>query len=326
MSKKFDESSLFREKILESGISDSELKGLVKEAKADLKKTLGQHGKVDDKGIYTLIAKQLGVVLVTSRTEEPEQKSSFETYLDLRDNSRQTSLYVYQNLRSTIDSLLEQVKKEDEGIYNTLLEADDFLNSIIIPSIFKTDDTWVRPKNLNGLNLEDIGKLMSAPDMFRQFFNMVYLPFLENSTTVSIDTTKGLFSIHQAYENVNKHLRYSDNDNNPYFDKQKFEDYGSKYDWTRTNESSNEFLQCYNGVVNLIDTMRNFNTHNKDMKTRSRFNRAGRRITDPLSGIDSPINFITLANLAVHAIYQYIEILQIFLDSKKISKLTSSSS
>lgn len=323
--KKLDEVQILKDKIIkEAKISKIKLNNLMSEKRKELKITLGSSGKIDDIGILYLIAQQnFGMPLVSTPKISIKPKSSFQQFLDHRDNSRETSLYIWNNLRVEIDSLLEKVKKEDIDVHKFLIDADKFLITIAIPSIFKTDETWFQPKDLDELSREDIPKLMSAPEIFRQFFNKVYTAFLNNAKYASIDSTKGLFSIHQAYENENKHIRYPNDEKNPYFDKEfaeKLKLKGKSYDWTWNYETSNEFLECYYGMESLIDSMRNFNIHNNDMKYKIRFNKAGREIKDPLSGMSSPGNFITLANLSIYAIYQYIELIQIWLDSRIIGR------
>ncbi len=325
MSDKNDEVSNLKEKILEEQkISEKDLKKLIDSKKKELKITLGTSGKISDKAALQLIAQQdFGMSLIPQSKVSLKPKSAFDQFLELRDNARETSLYIWESLRPTIDLLIETVKKEDSDIHKLLLDADKFLATIAIPSIFKTEDTWIHPKDLNDLNQEDIPKLMSAPEIFRQFFNKVYTAFLSNAQHVSIDSTKGLFSIHQAFENENKPIRYPNQKKNPYYDEkyaEKLKKEKKIYNWTWNYETSNEFLQCYYGMESLIDSMRNFNIHSNDMKTKIRFNKAGRPIKDPLTGMDSPGNFITLANLSIYAIYQYIEIIQIWIDSKIIGK------
>lgn len=325
MTDKSDEVGFLKDKIIdEAKISKKELDKLILEKKKEVKKTLGSTGKIDDNGVLHLIAQQnFGISLVPQPKISPKSKSSFQQFLDLRDNARETSLYVWENLRTEINNLLIKVKNEDPEVFKLLEDADKFLITIAIPSIFKTDETWFQPKDLDELNREDIPKLMNAPEIFRQFFNKVYTAFLNNARYASIDSTKGLFSIHQAYENENKHIRYPNDKKNPYFDEKKSNDLkklGKSYDWTWNYETSNEFLECYYGMESLIDSMRNFNIHNNDMKYKIRFNKAGREIKDPLTGMTSTGNFLTLANLSIYAIYQYIELIQIWLDSQIIGK------
>ena len=80
-------------------------------------------------------------------------------------------------------------------------------------------------------------------------------------------------------------------------------------------------MQCFNGTISQLDSMRNFGIHKDDFTTRARFNKANRELKDPLTEtIETNGNFITLTNLFVDSIYLYIELMQIWLDSTTIGK------
>ena len=196
MSKKYDESELYREKILESGISEKELQKLVKEKKSDLKKNLGKHGKIDDKSALFLIAKERGIVLISSSTIVLEDKSDFERYLDYRDSTRETCLYLINTLEPKIDDLIKQVEKIEvaeklviatknsnqtmidflnnkeydelgieyldrsiastEFIHHDLLMVKKYIDSLLIPSLFKNDEDYtLYIQNKNGIKKTD---------------------------------------------------------------------------------------------------------------------------------------------------------------------------
>lgn len=323
MTDKFDEASFFRDKIIESGFTDSQLKNEVKLVKLELKNKLGKFGKIDDASIYRKIAQEHGIVLLTSSSTEPTQKSAFETYLDIRDNSRKTSLYVYNNLRPKIESLLLEIKNMDERIYDQLnSDAFDYLDVILVPSILPEDERWVRPRDFRELRREDIGRSSDAPEMFRIFFNKVCRIFLKTASDDEIEETRGIYSQLESFFKQCALIRYSNPSKpNPYWNDELASRYGNRYDWTKNYQIYNEFLKCYSGTISLVDSMRNFHTHRDDTLTYNRFMRARREIKDPLSGIDSSINFITISNLIINSIYLFIEMMQIWIDSKIIANL-----
>ena len=55
-----------------------------------------------------------------------------------------------------------------------------------------------------------------------------------------------------------------------------------------------------------------------------RFEQADRKITEPFTKIPHPGNYIMLANLSMSCVYEIIELMQIWIDSKKIGKKNSS--
>ena len=96
---------------------------------------------------------------------------------------------------------------------------------------------------------------------------------------------------------------------------------GTTYDWTYNFSTNEELLQCFNGTISQIDSMRNFIIHKDDFTTRARFNKTNRELKDPLTGtIETNGNFITLTSLFVNSIYLYIELMQIWLDSTIMGK------
>ena len=311
--------------IQEQEITEKELDKIVLNKKKELIKKLGKSGKIDELGTLQLVAQQnYGISTIPQQKISKKTKTSFQQFLDHRDNAREIFLYSWNNLRPEIDMLLMKIKKEDSAIYSSLEKADKFLSAIIIPSIFKNDDEWFQPKNVEELYAEDYQRIDSGPELLRKFFNKIYGGFLINTQYASIDDAKGLYSIHIQYLIEVKNLRYPNKEENPYYNRHlanRLASEGKRYDWTSSLETSNELLQCFNGTISQIDSMRNFGTHREDVATRSRFNKANRELKDPLTGtIESSGNFITLSNLFINAIYFYMELMQIWLDSTTIGK------
>lgn len=360
MSKTFDESELYREKILESGVSKKELQKLEKEKKTELKKSLGKHGKIDDKSILFLIAKERGIVLVSTSTITTENKSDFERYLDYRDSTRETCLYVINTLEPKIDDLIKQVEiievneklliaksKSDttkidflknkeyvqlgleyldekiastEFIHHDLLMVKKYINSYLIPSLFKNDDDWIRPKDYNELYNIDLGLFNDVPKFFKEIMDTVYLSFLRlghRKYVSQLPTSSNFFQMHKTFENENSFLRYPNGRTPPYNPPKR---YDPPEFWVRDFTAPNEFLQFFSGTVSLIDSFRNFEAHKRNASSKDAFDQAGRVIKDPLTDMQSPANFIILANNSVNLIYEIIEVIQIWLDSKAIEK------
>ena len=68
---------------------------------------------------------------------------------------------------------------------------------------------------------------------------------------------------------------------------------------------------------------RDHHAHSADYVKR-KFKKAGRKVYDPLTEIEIPSNYIMLANLCISCVYEIIELMQIWIDSKKIGKKNSS--
>ena len=119
----FDEAKFYRDTIIDNGITPKELKKLEKDKKLELKDKLGKLGKIDDKSILQLIAKELAITLVPKSTTPIQNKSDFEKYLDSRNNVRETCLYVIETLEPKLDELIKNV--EEIEISEKLNEAEN---------------------------------------------------------------------------------------------------------------------------------------------------------------------------------------------------------
>jgi len=356
MSKKFDEVQLYKEKILESGIPEKKLKQLIKEKKTEKNQILGKNA-IDDKGALSLIAGDLGISLVPQSSISTKPKSELERYLDYRDNTRETCLYILETLEPKIDDLIKQVKKIEideklknaesngdnqqidflknkkykeleekylneeiaytEFIYHDLLKVKKLINSQLLPSLFKNDDDWIRPKDYTALYKTDSGLFEDIPKLFKEIMDAAYTAFLRQGHRKHISTlpnVSGFFQIHQTFENENSYIRYNGR-NNPYRSPT-----SNPAHWVRDITAKNEFLQCFKGTVELIDSFRNYDSHKQNTTFKDRFDLANRVIKDPLTGMSSPGNFIILANNSVNLIYEIMELIQVWLDSKEIEK------
>jgi hypothetical protein len=357
MIKPFDDSKFYRDAIIESGITPTELKKLEKVKKQKLKDKLGRFGKIDDKSILQLIAKELAVTLVPKSTTPIENKSDFEKYLDSRNNVRETCLYVIETLESKLDELIKNV--EEIEISEKLKEAKDqsdqnridyltnqeydedgqkYLNDDIAPtefihhdllyvrkmlmeqlkiSLFKEGEDWKQPKDWDALYNIDLGLFTEIPKLFKDIIGLAHLAFLRTGHRKHIDTmptTSSFFQTQKTFENENSYVRYPTGRTPPY----RAPTRGIPEDWVRDNAAPNEFLQCFLGTGQLIDAFRNFEAHKNDPLIKDRFDQAGRVIRDPLTNMLSPGNFIILANNSINLIYEVMEIIQIWIDSKNI--------
>ena len=358
----FDEAKFYRDAIIDSGITPKELKKLEKDKKQSLKDKLGKLGKIDDKSILQLIAKELAITLVPKSTSPIQNKSDFEKYLDSRNNVRETCLYVIETLEPKLDELIKNV--EEIEISEKLKEAQDqsdqnkidyitnqeydedgqkYLNDDIGPtefihhdllyvkkmlmeqlkiSLFKEDNDWKQPKDWDALYNIDLGLFTEIPTLFKDIIGLAHLAFLRTGHRKHIETiptTSSFFQTQKTFENENSYVRYPKNKRTPPYRAPTSGPIENRV-WVRNHAAPNEFLQCFVGAGELIDAFRNFQAHKNDPLIKDRFDQAGRVIRDPLTNMLSPGNFIILANNSINVIYEVMEIIQIWIDSKNIEK------
>ena len=214
----FDEAKFYRDAIIHSGITPKELKKLEKDKKQSLKDKLGKLGKIDDKSILQLIAKELAITLVPKSTSSILNKSDFEKYLDSRNNVRETCLYVIETLEPKLDELIKNVEEieiseklkeaqdqsdqnkmdyltkqkyhEDgqkylsddigptEFIHHDLLYVKKMLMEQLKGSLFKEDNDWKQPKDWVALYNIDLGLFSEIPKLFKEIIQTSHLAFL----------------------------------------------------------------------------------------------------------------------------------------------------
>ena len=151
MTDKIDEIQDLKTKIIqETGLTEKELGKTVSNKQKDLIKKLGPTGKIDELSALQLVAQQnYGISTIPQEKISKKAKTPFQQFLDHRDNAREMFLYTWETLRPQIDILLMKIKEEDQLIHSSLEKADKFLSQVIIPSIFKNDDEWFQPKNID---------------------------------------------------------------------------------------------------------------------------------------------------------------------------------
>ena len=99
-----------------------------------------------------------------------------------------------------------------------------------------------------------------------------------------------------------------------------FKNKGKKYDWTKSPKIAFEFMEYHRGVLDHLVANRNFDEHHDDNNALKLFNEAGRTIIDPLTEMEHPSNYILLAGLTINCVYEFIELMQIWIDSNNIQK------
>ncbi len=357
MSKKFDDADFFKEKILANGVTKKELAKLYKEKQSD-SGISKRFAKVSDTTIYQNILGDLGISLISQPTVSTSTKSSFQQYLEYRESTRETCLYVWESLKPKIYDLINKVEKVEieeklskaqidsdqpridyfknkeykndvekfldekttmtEFIYPELIKATNLFENQYVPSLLIHDEDWKHPKDYDELYNLDSGLFDAVPKIVKEIFHTIYRAFLQtgHSKYESFPRSSNVFQPHKSFERENIRLRYPNGRTNPY----RAPSYKQLDEWYHDMAAPNEFLQCFSGIISFIDSLRNFEAHKEDGDTKQRFNLADRYIKDPLTDMSSPGNFVVLANNSINFIYEFMEIIQIWLDSKKIEK------
>ena len=358
MSKKLDDAEFLKEKILASGVSKKVLNKLYKEKQSD-SGISKRYSKVSDATIYQNILGDLGISLISQPTVSTSAKSDFQKYLEYRESTRETCLYVWESLKPKIYDLINKVEKVEieeklskaqtdsdqsridyfrkneykndvqefldekttttEFIYPELIKATNLLENQYVASLLIHDDDWKNPKDYDELYNLDAGLFDAVPKIVKEIFHTIYRAFLQigHSKYESFPRSSNTFQPHKSFEQENIRLRYPNGRVNPYRAPTRPPPYNQ---WYHDRAAPDEFLQCFSGIVSFIDSLRNFEAHKEDGDTKQRFNLADRYIKDPLTNMSSPGNFVVLANNSINFLYEFIEIIQIWLDSKKIEK------
>ena len=236
-------------------------------------------------------------------------------YLNAREHIR--AFYedvVWVKLEKKIDELCEEINNLDLTTYNALQEphAIPYLKNVAIVSLWNVETELAKeePKNLKELTIQEMGVLEQLPEVFKKVLKQVYKAFLPKTVIndAKLDA-EGFFQIHKLFQKANTDIRYPN---------------GSPYIGTQEHKAPWEFFEFNTGVAEQIKFNRNFHAHSADFVASKKFSRAGRKVYDPLTDIEIPSNYIMLANLSMGCVYEIIELMQIWIDSKKIGKKNSS--
>jgi len=268
---------------------------------------------------------------------------NWEKYLQARDDITDFYQVVWeQSLRKTIKELAKKIKEYDPKVYEKLdkqlyedkpenKEEDKSVLGQLMKSIFthitpiqkKVEEPEYYKKYLDEkgelkepteseLYEEEQTVLFRTMPEFEDIFNTVYAALVGNALSFARST--GIHGLHEEFKTENCRIRYPKK--NPYhYDrvKNRFE-----------RAASFEFLEFSSGVIDNMNSNRNYITHHKSEPARYRFDKAERSISEPFTKIPHPGNYIMVANLSMSCVYEIIELMQIWLDSKKIGKKNSS--
>ena len=167
---------------------------------------------------------------------------------------------------------------------------------------------------INELQDMELPLLEKIPQAIRKTFNRLFRAYLRNSVNNFLMPKESLRNLQIKFNNENAELRYPNSKTNPYLNPKYTKTKPPYYDWKK--EATDEFYLYYDDVITLISSIRNFETHREDAFASSQFDLAKRNVVDPISGIESPGNYLVLCNLVVLCAYSFIEILQVWIDTQ----------
>jgi hypothetical protein len=263
-----------------------------------------------------------GICQNLARVINTEESSnlSFKEYVDLRSVMRECHLRQWSALNGKIMDLIQKTEDLTPEVIEDVKDAHEFLSDYIIPTIFPDKDP--DPKNFDELKRMEMSHMESIPEALRKLFNKIFFAYLKTSTNNALTPEEPLYILMNKFNNENAEKRYpetSDPKMNPYLYTENEWSGDQKRDWRK--KANYEFYHYYDGVLSMLNSMRNFQIHKEDAFPKKQFNKLDRKISDPISGIENPANYLVLGYTVILSIYTFIEILQIWVDTHvKISK------
>ena len=240
------------------------------------------------------------------------KKINLEQYVELREKIRDSNYLVWENLNEKILELIETTENLTPEIVEDIKKAYDDLVQGIIPSVLPVD--FIKPKTFQELEMHEITLVENIPEAIRKMFNKLFKAYLKNSTNNPLLPDETLYNLLTKFNNENVELRYPNNSSNPYQNQAYRRARQQGYNWK--SKAADELYSYFDGLLTMLSNIRNFQTHKEDAFTSTQFELAGRKVSDPLSGISNPGNYIVLVNIVILSTYQFIEILQTWVDTQ----------
>ena len=236
--------------------------------------------------------------------------SNFDRYLNLRVRVKDTQTLIWESLNDKIIELMKTTEEITPDVSENIKKAYDDLSQGIIPSIFPTD--FPIPKDFKELQSIENELLRNIPHALKDMFLKLFKGYLKNSCKNALEPDDSLYNLLEKFNRENIEIRYQNVQNNPYTTRSR-RDNNQSMAWRK---AKNELYEYYGGVIDVLNNMRNFQTHKEEPFFSGMFDLAKRKLSEPISGIDHPGNYITLANLVIFSVYEFIEILQVWIDTQ----------
>ena len=317
MKKEDTEFELFKDILLEkSDLTEKELEKKILETEKEMKKTLEGKKPVNKVGILHLIAVEEGITLGIQSGSSPKG-SDLQIYVDARERIKEFHLFTWEKLKEKINELLLKIENFDSNVYQKLEERSCYPKLISIMDTMFPLDELPKPKNIKELENFELQLLEDVPVDLQIVFKKTYAAFLYNTSSTS--TLETFFEYGKEFKKINAKLRHPDDSTNPFYDSASATRHGSRYDWTFHPKVAFEFMEYHRGVLDHLVATRNFETHHNDTNAGRWFLKANRKISDPLTKMEHPANYVLLSGLTINCVYEFIELLQIWVDSNVIN-------
>lgn len=311
---------------------ETKLDKMIVQKKKEMDSRLGRKGAINDEGACYKIIEEYGLSL--SDSVDLSGESDLQKYIRLRNNLREQNLFTWKKFVERIEQLkTETVILTPKGLGTSIVkDIDDALEDLddIVESVFPENDLdWVNPKNFQELEEIDVALNEEVTKSLRSVFNKLFTPYLKIALSgkMRIRPRMSIVQLIIQFNNENLELRYPPKVTNPYLDSEYIKAAKidpSKYDWLRNG--SDELYHYYSIVGQLESVMRNEEEHKEDPLSRIQFELAQRKEIDPVSGINHPGNYMTLSSLVNLSIYEFVQVMQIWVDTCVRIKLNGDSS
>jgi len=231
-------------------------------------------------------------------------------YLQARNFSIESLSYVWNKSKPQLEVLLaENEKLLDSSSFAYIKNAYDLLSDGIIQSILEEKDRTL--KTIDTIKQREQNFFKQIASALPDIFNDLFYAYLENSRYTQRD--EHISKLAMGFAKYNVDLRYPSIASNP----PKFKDTGDiNYNWQLGK--MDELLECYSGVVSLVQSVRNSVSHIKDTGTRNMLKKLNREITEPVNSTNSSGNIFVLISIVIVIIHEFREVLQTWLDTIKL--------
>ena len=224
-------------------------------------------------------------------------------------------------LKSKIGSLMEEIKKTPLSATETLrLESTlETFEKKYINRVISSQKPSQFTLNLKFEPEEVYDVIIGLPQIYADFFDV----FLSNVNFKSKDSWHMKMNDSIKFRAYNLDLRdkknkddFSGITHNPKFDKCDFE---NGYSLSKQNTPKGQLMQGFWQVEGMLVEFRNHLEHWRKRGSRQFVEKTlKRKIQDPISEIESPANFVILTSILVLISYQFIEVMQTWLDTIEI--------
>lgn len=230
-------------------------------------------------------------------------------YLQARNFSIESLSYVWKKAKPQLEALLaENEKILPPDNFKHIKNAFGMLSDGIMPSIL--DEKEKNMKKMSVIQQREQSFFQQIVPSLAEIFKDLFYGYLENTRYIQGD--EHISKLAKGFAKYNIDLRYPSIASNP----PTYPNSTRPREWQY--DHMDEILDCYTGIVNLTQSIRNFVSHVKDPKTKRLLTSLNREITDPVSDANSSGNMFVLTGMIILVIHEFREVLQTWLDTIKL--------